>query len=595
MSRRDQGRNHHSSPPCPDVELVWRGKGRPRSERAPLDRAALPRVESHSARGGVQDPPCPGPAGKNQLLWADWLFATRALISECAGLIDLVYLDPPFATGSEFTLPTKLGGSDRNRDRQLPRRSAYSDSFAGLSPWLELMAELLPLVRGLLSEEGSLYVHVDYRTSASLRCLLDQIFGPGCLVNEIIWVYKTGGVPEKLGFSRKHDTILYYVRNPARAIWNPQKEKSYLRHRYGFSNVQIHRDEGGEYTWVNCRDVFDIPALRGNQPERVDFPTQKPEALLERILRASSNEGSLVADFTCGSGTTLAVATRLGRRWIGCDRSRHAIQLTRKRLLELESRPGFDLFTAGGAELRYWTDRVSDGTFCQDVLTLWGAEPMPAARQTRPQPRARAVPSEPPVDSLAGLHGMRDGCPVHVAARGFRVDRSLLAKLARLAAESGHRRVTVLGSDWSADLPRSLHAEGGERVTFTLIRVPRGPFLPEPHPRTSRFFELPEIHATLVRDSSGRTQVTLTGLSYHEDPPRSSLVEVEASTDYADYWALGVLSDCFQVLWSRGRTRRHRGLALTSDWLPAAAEPLALQVVDVFGTEVLSLIPTPTP
>ena len=170
--------------------------------------------------------------------------------------------------------------------------------------------------------------------------MLDEIFGPENHINEIIWFYKTGGLPEKLGFGRKHDTIHYYVKSRRHAIWNPQKEKSYVKHKYGFSNIEILEDSAGRYTNVNCRDVFDIPALRGNQPERVNFPTQKPEALLERIIRASSNEDSLVGDFFCGSGTTGIVAGRLGRRWILADASRLAVHTTRKRLLGQRSSSG---------------------------------------------------------------------------------------------------------------------------------------------------------------------------------------------------------------------------------------------------------------
>ncbi|MDP1696872.1 MAG: DNA methyltransferase [Xanthomonadaceae bacterium] len=155
-------------------------------------------------------------------------------------------------------------------------------------------------------------------------------------VNECIWLYKTGGMPEKLGFGRKHDTIHFVSKNRANTIWNTQKEKSYLAHNYGFSNIELFTDDVGTYSLVNLRDVWDIAALRGNQPEKVDYPTQKPEALLERIIKASSNEGDLVADFFCGSGTTAAVAEKLNRKWIATDLGKFGIYTTRKRLIGVQ-------------------------------------------------------------------------------------------------------------------------------------------------------------------------------------------------------------------------------------------------------------------
>jgi DNA modification methylase len=310
------------SKPSRSVELLWPGKHRKQPPAA--EPPSLVRLARFA--GGSVTP--------NQLVRGDNLSVLRCWVDRWAGQVDLAYLDPPFATRGHFSITAELGG-------RKVRGPAYRDGWGrDLAGYLAMLLPRLELVRELLSDRGSLYLHVDYRTSALVRCLLDEVFGPEACINEIIWLYKTGGTARRAGFSRKHDTIWFYAKHPEQALWTPQREKSYLRHAYGFGNIQLHRDEHGPYTWVGCRDVFDIPALRGNQPERVNYPTQKPEALLERILRASSAEGSLVMDPFCGSGTTLAVAERLGRRWIGCDESRLAIHTTQQRLLaRAELRP----------------------------------------------------------------------------------------------------------------------------------------------------------------------------------------------------------------------------------------------------------------
>jgi DNA modification methylase len=275
---------------------------------------------------------------RNKLIQGDNKSIMASLIDDFSGKIDLIYIDPPFDIGSDVSVRVPVGqGGNRNGASDSREMVAYRDVWGrDTESYAQMMYERLMLMRELLSERGSLYVHCDYRTTGLLRNILDEVFGPENFINEVIWYYKTGGNPKKIGFSRKHDTIHFYTKTKRHAIWHTQKEKSYLRHRYGFSNIKINEDDRGKYTMVTCRDVFDIPALRGNQPERVDFPTQKPEGLLERVIRASSDEDSIVADFFCGSGTTGAVAERLGRRWIMSDLEDFAIHTARKRLVEAQ-------------------------------------------------------------------------------------------------------------------------------------------------------------------------------------------------------------------------------------------------------------------
>ncbi len=187
----------------------------------------------------------------------------------------------------------------------------------GMSAYLCWLAIRLLEMRRVLRDDGSLYLHLDASAQAPVKLALDAIFGVENCRNEIIWHYKTGGV-SKRWFSRKHDTILFYSKS-SKYTFNPQREKSYLSHKYGFNNIHVEKDAKGYYRQVAMRDVWDIPALRGNQPEAVGYPTQKPLALYERIIRASSNAGDFVLDPFCGSGATAVAAERLGRQWLAMD------------------------------------------------------------------------------------------------------------------------------------------------------------------------------------------------------------------------------------------------------------------------------------
>ena len=212
-----------------------------------------------------------------------------------------------------------------------------------MGAFLCFMAVRLIEMRRILRPDGSLYLHIDHTAHAWMKCLLDAVFGPKNFVNEIVWLYKTGGT-SKRWFGRKHDTILFYGKT-RNYIFNPLKDKSYLSHKYGFSNVTIMQDKRGPYTLIGMRDYWDIPALRGNQPETVGFPTQKPLALYERIIKASSNEGDMVLDPFCGCATTCVAAEKLGRQWVGMDRWPKAPDVILERL-EKEGLSAADLEAA---------------------------------------------------------------------------------------------------------------------------------------------------------------------------------------------------------------------------------------------------------
>lgn len=285
----------------------------------------------------------------NKIFWGDNQQVMSHLLKKFRGQIDLVYIDPPYDSKADYKKKIGLRGSEVMSDRTSFEEKQYTDIWTN-DEYLQYMYERLILLRELLSNSGSIYIHVDYRKSHFLRLIMDEIFGPENFVNEIAWCYKSGGAGEK-GFAKKHDTILFYSKKINQLNFNVQKEKSYMAIGSGRNPAQTYYDdEFGSYTIVNCKDYWtDIGMLATSSYERTGYPTQKPEGLLERIIKSSSNPGDIIFDCFMGSGTTQAVAMRLGRRFIGADINLGAIQTTTKRLLSIAN----DLKSTIQDETRY--------------------------------------------------------------------------------------------------------------------------------------------------------------------------------------------------------------------------------------------------
>lgn len=269
----------------------------------------------------------------NEFYQGDNLLVIEKLLKEgYRGKIDLIYIDPPFLTKVRHNGKITLNDGNKNHVIEF---FAYDDVWeGGLFSYLEMLYPRLYLMRELLSERGSIYVHLDYRTVHYVKILLDSIFGEENFLNEIIWAYKSGGVSKRY-YSRKHDTILVYTKGKD-YIFNPQLEKSYNRDfkPYRFRGVKEYKDEVGWYTMVNLKDVWQIDMVGRTSKERVNYATQKPEKLLERIILTSSNENSIVADFFAGSGTMGIVAEKLNRKWIMADKGDLSAVTIYKRLIE---------------------------------------------------------------------------------------------------------------------------------------------------------------------------------------------------------------------------------------------------------------------
>ena len=288
--------------------------------------------------------------GDNRLLLSSLLNGPLRRAVEACGGIKLMYIDPPFAVGADFAMPLaartpepREAGQDSGRRKsgeKTPRLLAYRDRWEqGLHSFLRMIHERLLLMRDLLAEDGSLYLHCDWRLAPHMRLVLDEVFGPERFLGDIVWHYTGGGRSERY-FSRKHDRLLHYAASN-RWIFNVDAVRVPYKPTSGYAKGGITSAAGKRYNpnplGTPVDDVWDIPMINPLSGERLDYPTQKPEALLERIVMASSRPGDLVADFFCGSGTLPAVAEKLGRKWLAADSSPPAVHTTRKRLLDIRA------------------------------------------------------------------------------------------------------------------------------------------------------------------------------------------------------------------------------------------------------------------
>jgi DNA modification methylase len=337
----------------PLPELTWPGKRPPVPAGASDPAPTLAAVEAHGDAVTMgTSPPNPGlPVGRGSLIRGDNRAVMRALLPSLEGRVDLVYLDPPFGTGGSFALTERAGG-----ESEVP---AYSDRWGSdLGAYLSTIEDQLALARALLSDRGALFLHCDWHVGHYLRCLLDAVFGAECFKNEIVWRYRRWPARTRV-FQRMHDVLFWYGKTADdRHAWTPQFEplsastlKTWGTKRQiaDFSSGRRKPSQTDEETrGAPMSDVWDIGIIAPIARERVGYPTQKPEALLHRIVSAVTRPGDLVADFFAGSGTTLVAAEKLGRRWIGCDSGAAAIHAARKRLVDL---PGasFDVVSLDGA------------------------------------------------------------------------------------------------------------------------------------------------------------------------------------------------------------------------------------------------------
>jgi len=603
------------------TELVWEGKydeyGNRRPIRLPTSPLPLQRIEtideprdrSHAQRLPFE----PGRAHRddfrNLLIWGDNKLAMASLLEQFRGKVGLIYIDPPFDVGADFTMDVQLGdeGDEVRKEQSILEAVAYRDTWGkNTDSYLHMMYERLTLMRDLLAESGSIYVHCDWHVGSYLRLLLDQIFGEQCFLNELVWYYynKMHDIRKPI-FPRAHDSILLYCKNrAAERPFTQLKEKrekptrQLVRGKVNGRMVNV-RDEEGRvlYRETDERtidDVWRIPMLQpADTTQNTGFVTQKNELVLRRSIESSTHEGDLVADFFCGSGTTLAVAEKLGRRWIGVDLGRYPIHTTRKRLIQVQrelhaaGKPyrSFDVYNLGRYERQWWQMerlRGADEEHRRIVLRFYKAAPLDNA----PSPL---------------LHGKKAGACVHVDRIDSIFTEGELRAAAEAAQAAGGRELHCLAWEFEMELAlkkQAVEAETG--LTIRLKYIPRE--IMEPNRTECQFFEAGYLEAKAVKKGK-KVDVELAHFAPAlAEAPEAEMVAlreraVKSPFDFIDFWAVDFEwreGKPFEHHWQDFRTRKDRSLRTRTDigweYEKKGKHLICVKVIDVFGVDTTTVI-----
>ncbi|WP_367362509.1 site-specific DNA-methyltransferase [Mesotoga sp.] len=609
------------------VELVWPGKYNEDGTLKEVPRVDLPfqvietinqsRATREAKKKGTQQTlfdVWKGDEGdtfedgwKNKLIWGDNLLVMGSLLKNFAGKIDLIYIDPPFATGADFSFKTSVGEQEEQvfKDQSIIEEKAYRDTWGdGLSSYLGMIRNRLVLLYELLCSSGTIYVQCDHRVNALLRIVLDEVFGQDNFMNHVIWGYKTGGIPESIGFSKKHDDLLVYTKskNP---IFNRMTQKSYVPtlpepHTQSGIRLGVHRDEicelcgngspGQKYRNVIMRDVWDdINSVFRNDQQATGYATQKPEKLLERIISSSSKEGDLVADFFCGSGTTLSVAEKMGRRWIGCDLGRWAIHTTRKRLLGIKNCKPFEVLNLGKYERQYWQKitfgdtedkSITEQTYYEYlafVLKLYGAEP---------------------ISGVPHLHGKKGKAIVRIGSVDAPVTIDEIIEAIDDCCSLKQNELHILGWEWEMGLYELMVEEAGKKgVKLTLLQIPREVMESQAAAKGDvKFFELAYLETEIMKkEFTIQIQLKDFVIPNTELIPEEVRSRIGKWSDYIDYWAVDwdFRNDTFLQGWVAYRTRIDRKLSLISDqhtYSESGKYRILVKVIDIFGNDTSKVL-----
>ena len=662
-----------------EVELLWNGKtnevtnvvlpfqvieqiDEPRSDAKFGDQYSLFDTSGRQITGWT-----------NKLIWGDNKLILSSLKNgplrkeiEAQGGLKLIYIDPPFDVGADFSMNITIG-EDENSESFAKKPSvieeiAYRDTWGkGADSFISMLYERLKLMHDLLSEDGSIYVHCDWRLSGHLRLVMDEIFGSENFINEIAVCY-SGPTNQKRNFPRKHDTLYYYAKS-SNYTFNLEKtrvdyKKSNLatgktslagRADDGYLKELDERGKQIEDYWTDIRTGSHIP--KSIREEAQNYPTLKDTKLLERIIEVSSNEGDLVADFFCGSGTTLAVAEKLGRKWIGADLGKFGIHTSRKRMIgvqrelkkESKNFRAFEILNVGRYERENFLATNDDlraeekskqaerkeKEFVKLILSAYKAEP---------------------VESFVNVFGKKRDRLVAVGPINTPVSSKLVQDIVKECKEKGITKIDVLGFDYEMGLDFSQYKDQGIDIAFRII--PREVFDRKAVEKGQvKFYDVAFIEAKPVvkgRGNDKEISIELIDFSvfYNQDDsdeiaealrPGGSKVVVENGqvvkiskdketqeiskeiltkkwSDWIDYWAVDfdfssrkeiikIIEDgkekevwtgdyIFDNEWQSFRTKKNRNLDLATSPKVATKgkHKIAVKVVDIFGNDTTKVI-----
>lgn len=671
-------------------ELIWKGKYDEKGRRVAPSKIALPFQTVETVNESTQDRDRTrslfAESGKtewrNRLIWGDKKYVLPSLLPELAGSVNLIYIDPPFDTGADFSFTAQIPDDPNVEDDQsqsfvkqpsILELKAYRDiwgtSSTHLDSYLKWFSETVAVLYDLLAPNGSIYVHLDYRLIHHCKTVLDEIFTTDNFKNEIVW-RRTGSNTSPSRYGNNCDFILFYTKSE-KYTWNQmygEYDPEYIKSHYTQLEADGRRFQlvsttgagatSKDYQWKGMapprgrhwayskekmeeldqsgRLVYsksgmprvkyyldeqsgpplqclwnDIKTVNSQATERIDYPTQKPEALLERIIKASSNESDLVLDCFCGSGTTASVAEKLGRRWITCDLGRFAIHTARKRLLGIADVKPFVVQNLGKYERQAWqVERVKNdesSTRSEEEIAQIAASRL--AQRNYIEFMLKLYRARP-LDGFLWLHGVRDGRYVHVGGVDSPVSDGDLKQIAaefRRAVGSGadapaNNGIDVLGWDFAFETneaARQSAAQSNVDMRFKLI--PREVMERRAAEQGDiQFFELAALN---IEYSITNREVTLQ-LAGFAIPPDYVPADVQSQITHweqlVDYWAIdwdnkGVLLDTFHNQWQSYRTRASKKLERQSKHVydTAGTYRIVVKAIDILGndtTKVLKIV-----
>jgi DNA modification methylase len=608
----------------------------------------------------------------NKLIWGDNKLILSSLKNgpmreeiERQGGIKLIYIDPPFDVGADFSMDIEIGDDTFTKRPNILEEIAYRDTWGkGADSFVAMIYERMVLMRDLLAEDGSIYVHCDWRVSGYVRLVLDEVFGKENFRNEIIWCY-TGASQTKDRFIQKHESIYSYIKRETPVFnWEdiaiPYSEETVARTGRGAGETGLYGNQNAEEKHKGrlksagkipedwWKDIF---RLQGNSLEKVDYPTQKPEALLERIIKASSNEGDLVADFFCGSGTTLCQAEKWGRKWIGSDLGKFAIHTTRKRMIQVQRQlksegkdyRAFEILNLGKYERQHYIGvnpnlreteqqkqlEEKEAAFIDLILRAYSAEK---------------------TDGFKTFNGKKAGRLVAVGPVNLPVTRLFVEEVILECREKHITRVDILGFEFEMGLfPNVLDEARAKGIDIAPKYIPAEVFDKravernqvvfhdvsyveiKPHVEGNRVaVELTDFSVFYSQDSIAAAEASLKDKSSKIVVEKGQIIKVSKDargfvdrqvltqkwTDWIDYWSVDFDFEnkreiirvqnpdsgeweevwtgeyIFENEWQSFRTKKNRSLELksVSQECTPGRRKLAVKVVDIFGTDTMTIV-----
>jgi len=650
------------------TELIWDGKYKDGKKQGPV-RIALPFQTIETVNESAQDrrrnlelfASGRDTEWRNRLIWGDKKYVLPSLLPEFAGKVNLIYIDPPFDTGADFSFIATIPENPETNEEDLPteftkqpsilEQKAYRDTWGrGLDSYLEWFYETVALLHELLHENGSIYVHLDWHVSFYAKAVLDEVFGSENFLSEVVWRRTNAKGLAFTAYPNNHDVILYFSKS-SEFTWNrpfrkhdPDYVKTFYRfvepqtgRRYRLSDLSNPNPDRPNltYEWKGHKRVWrwtrermeeadrkglihysstglaaqkrfldemegtpvdsiwdDALPVQAQASERVGYPTQKPEILLDRILKASSNAGDLVLDCFVGSGTSAVVAEKLNRRWIACDLSRFAIHTTRKRLLGIPNVKPFIVQNLGKYERQVWQvaefpangknhleeQREREAAYRKFILDLYHATPM---------------------NGYSWLHGTKSGRMVHVAAVDAPVTQADVKAIAREAwkaiasgkdspAKAG---VDILGWEFALEvneLAKQVAAES--RVDVSFKKIPREVLDKKAIEQGDvRFFELGALSVE-PKTKARELNIRLTDFVIPtDDIPEEARKAIKHWSQLIDYWAVDwdYKNDTFHNQWQAYRTRKEPKVELETkyEYKEPGKYQIVVKVIDILGND----------